>query len=395
MNINNDRHNDRHINRYNSRVFQAFGVSADSPEWNDWRWQFRNRICGADGLSRILDMSGAEQKGVAACLSRFRMAVTPYYASLIDPRDPADPIRMQSVPSDRETLVYPWEMPDPLDEEGASPVKNIVHRYPDRALFLVTRQCATYCRHCTRRRLVGEEDAAITEGETEAALDYIRRTPAIRDVLISGGDPLTLSDGRLEAILSPLRNIGHVEIIRIGTRVPVTLPMRITPGLLATLKKYQPVWINTHFNHARELTDESIQACARIVDAGIPLGNQSVLLKGVNDSAGAIKELMLGLVKARVRPYYLYQCDLIEGLDHFRTDVRTGIDIMRELNGNISGFAIPTFIIDAPGGGGKIPLGPDYVVSVDDDSAVLKNYLGKTYSYPQPSHVQDSIKKFS
>ena len=369
----------------NSRVLHAFGVSEGSPEWNDWRWQYRNRICGVDELSRVVDMSDDEKNSMAECLAKFRMAITPYYASLMDPGDPRDPIRMQAVPSACETSVYPWEMSDPLDEDGASPVKNIVHRYPDRALFLVTKCCATYCRHCTRRRFVGEEDGAISEGEIDEAVEYIRRTPSIRDVLVSGGDPLTISDERLETIMERLRSVGHIEIIRIGTRVPVTLPMRVTPELLAMLKKYQPVWINTHFNHAVELTPESMRACGRIVDAGIPLGNQSVLLKGVNDDAETIKELMLKLVKARIRPYYLYQCDLIRGLEHFRTDVRTGIEIMRHLIGNISGFAVPTFVIDAPGGGGKIPINPDYLVSVDDNEVIMKNYLGKTYKYPQPS----------
>ena len=368
----------------NDRVFQMFDVTERSQEWNDWRWQYRNRLCDAEALSRILDMGDTEKKDITECLTRFRMAVTPYYASLIDPRDPCDPFRMQVVPSIRETEVHPWEMHDPLEEEGISPVRNILHRYPDRALFLVTKCCAMYCRHCTRRRLVGEEDSAITAEETEAAIEYIRRTPLIRDVLISGGDPLTLSDGQLEPILSELRKIKHVEIIRIGTRIPVTMPMRITDELLTMLKKYQPIWINTHFNHPKELTEEAIEACARIVDAGIPLGNQSVLLKGINDNVEIIKELMLKLVKARIRPYYLYQCDLNEGLEHFRTDVRSGIDIIRNLTGSISGFAIPTFVIDAPGGGGKIPLSPDYIVSIDDEKIVMKNYLGETFQYPQP-----------
>jgi len=371
------------MNEDKSKVYQAFNVTADSPEWNDWHWQYRNRISDAAGLSRVLDMTDREKEDITACLAKFRMAVTPYYASLIDPGDPFDPIRAQAIPSVDETRVYPWEMPDPLNEEGASPVKNIIHRYPDRALFLVTKCCAVYCRHCTRRRLVGEEDGNISDLEMEEAIGYIRRTPAIRDVLISGGDPLTLSDRRLDAILSELRGIDHVEVIRIGTRVPVTIPMRVTPELLGVLRKYQPVWINTHFNHSRELTDAARKACADIVDAGIPLGNQSVLLKGVNDNTGAIKDLLLKLVKARIRPYYLYQCDLSEGLQHFRTDVRTGVKIMRELIGNISGFAVPSFVIDAPGGGGKIPVNPDYIISVDDEKITMRNYMGQVYEYPQ------------
>jgi len=370
------------------RIAELFGVAQDSPEWNDWHWQYQHRVRDAEGLSRVLELSEAERGEIGECLKRFRMAATPYYLSLIHPHDLRDPVRMQAVPSIHETEVWPWEMADPLDEEGESPVPNIVHRYPDRVLFLVTRCCAMYCRHCTRRRLVGEEDYCISKEQIETALDYIRRTTAVRDVLISGGDPLTLSDERLEYILSRLRAIEHVEIIRIGTRVPVTMPMRITPALMAMFKKYQPIWINTHFNHPNELTSDSIAACGRIADAGIPLGNQSVLLKGVNDDAETMKTLLLGLVKARVRPYYLYQCDLSEGLQHFRTDVRTGIDIIQKLTGSISGFAVPKFVIDAPGGGGKVPMNPEYIVSIDDERVVMRNYLGKRYEYPQPGRTK-------
>jgi len=361
-----------------------FGVTEGSPEWNDWHWQYRNRIMDADRLSEIVKLSDAERENISKCLKKFRMAVTPYYLSLIDPDDPGDPIRAQAIPSIREMEYFPEEMADPLGEESASPVRNIVHRYPDRVLFLVTHCCAMYCRHCTRRRLVGEEDVSISDEELDEAVEYIRRTPGIRDVLISGGDPLTLSDARLDIILSKLREIDHVEIIRIGTRIPITMPMRITPELLGILKKYQPIWINTHFNHPNELTGASIKACASIVDAGIPLGNQSVLLKGVNDNTETIRDLMLGLIRARVRPYYLYQCDLSEGLEHFRTDVRVGINIIGELRGSITGFAIPLFVIDAPGGGGKIPMNPEYIVSIDDKKVVMKNHLGQIYEYPQP-----------
>ena len=366
------------------RIIKAFGVSEDSAEWNDWHWQYSHRITDAESLSGVIDMSADEKKNVTECLKKFRMAVTPYYASLIDPKNLQDPVRRQAVPSIEETKVYPWEMADPLDEEGESPVKCVVRRYPDRCLFLVTRCCAMYCRHCTRRRLVGEEDSCITKEEIDEAVGYIQKTPEIRDVLISGGDPLTLSDERLDYILCKLRAIEHVEIIRIGTRVPVTMPMRITPELMAVLRKYHPVWINTHFNHPHEITEDSAAACERIADAGIPLGNQSVLLKGVNDSTAVMKELLLKLVKHRVRPYYLYQCDLSEGLQHFRTDVRTGINIINELTGYISGYAVPKFVIDAPGGGGKVPMNPDYILSMGDDKVVMRNYLNKTYEYPQP-----------
>ena len=373
------------MEKQNSRVFRLFGISEESPEWNDWRWQYRNRITDADELSRILEMSEEDMQTVSDCLKKFRMAVTPYYASLIDPQDPKDPIRLQSVPSAGEQHVFPWEMRDPLNEEGFSPVRNIVHRYPDRVLFITTRCCASYCRHCTRRRFVGEEDNSVCDSEILNAVSYIRKTPQIHDVLVSGGDPLTLSDERLNFILSELRSIEHVETIRIGTRVPVTMPMRITQDLLAVLRKYHPVWINTHFNHPNELTGAAVRACEKIADAGIPLGNQSVLLKGINDSTITMKELLLKLIKARVRPYYLYQCDLSEGLEHFRTDIRTGISIISDLTGNISGYAVPKFVIDAPGGGGKIPVNPEYIISADDKKIVMRNYLGKIYEYPQPA----------
>ena len=361
-----------------------FGVTDESPEWNDWRWQYRNRIMDAEQLSRVIDLSEKEKADIAACLKKFRMAITPYYASLIDLDNPNDPIRAQAVPSINETRTFPWEMADPLNEENVSPVKNIIRRYKDRALFLATQCCPMYCRHCTRRRLVGEEDSSISNEEIEESIEYIRKTHEIRDVLISGGDPLTLSDARLETIVSRLREIKHVEIIRIGTRVPVTMPMRVTPALLSMFKKYQPIWINTHFNHPTELTGASIKACAEIIDAGIPMGNQSVLLRGINDNTDTIKSLVLGLVKARIRPYYLYQCDMSEGLQHFRTDVRSGVKIIEDLTGDITGFAVPKFVIDTPGGGGKIPVNPEYIVSIDDEKVVIRNNLGQIYEYPQP-----------
>lgn len=362
-----------------------------NPDWTDWKWQFRNRITQVEELEKVITLSETEKADISRCLKTFRMAITPYYASLMDPTDPACPIRMQAVPTIHETRVLPYEMEDPLNEECSSPVPNIVHRYPDRVLFLVTRQCSMYCRHCTRRRVVGEEDGAITAAEVDAAVDYIARTPQIRDVLISGGDPLTLPDAVLERIIERLRGIEHVEVIRIGTRVPVVMPMRITPELTALLKKNHPIWINTHFNHARELTPESIKACADIVDAGIPLGNQSVLLRNINDNTETIKELLLGLVKARIRPYYLYQCDLSRGIGHFRTKVETGIEIMQNLTGSISGFAVPRFVIDAPGGGGKIPINPEYIVSMDDKEVVMRNYRGDLYTYPQPIDLQKNV----
>ena len=352
--------------------------------WNDWKWQFRHRITTTDQLKSILPLTEQEQTEINTCLGAFRMAITPYYASLINPGDPNDPIRMQAVPSILETHVDENDLSDPLGEMSDSPVPHVVHRYPDRVLLLVTLQCAMYCRHCTRRRAVGEEDKPITEAQLQKAIAYIRAHKEIRDVLISGGDPLTMSTEKLEHIISSLRAINHVEIIRIGTRVPVVLPMRITQELTDMLRKYHPIWINTHFNHPNELTAESARACANIVDAGIPLGNQTVLLRGVNDDANTMKRLLLGLVKMRVRPYYLYQCDLSCGIGHFRTRVEVGIDIMHQLTGNISGYALPKYVIDAPGGGGKIPVGYDYVLRKDDREVVLENYRGQRYRYPQP-----------
>ena len=351
-------------------------------DWNNWKWQLKNRITTVEGLSKIINLSCEEKQKISKCLEKFRMAITPYYSSLIDPDDPDCPVRKQSVPSAEELTVYPCELQDPLGEEHDSPVDSIVHRYPDRVLFLLTRKCSMYCRHCTRRRMVGEEDYSIGKNVLDNAVDYIRDHPAIRDVLLSGGDPLIMTDGFLEDVISRLREIPHVEIIRIGTRTPVVLPMRITDGLLNMLKKYQPIWINTHFNHPKEITAASTEACARIVDAGIPLGNQSVLLRGVNDNVEIMKELLLKLVKNRVRPYYLYQCDVAQGIGHFRTPVKNGIEIMKNLRGYISGYAVPSYVIDAPGGGGKIPINPEDVVSLDDDLVVMNNYKGQVYTYP-------------
>lgn len=362
-------------------------VNEDEPRgsnWMDWKWQFRNRITTVEELAKVINIDEKEKKEISDCLHVFRMAITPYYASLMDPDDPNCPIRRQAVPTINETRILPHEMADPLNEEGSSPVRNIVHRYPDRVLFLVTRMCSMYCRHCTRRRMVGEEDEAISDAEIDEAVEYIDKTKQIRDVLISGGDPLTLGDERLEKIISKVRAIDHVEVIRIGTRVPVVMPMRITEDLLSMLKKYHPIWINTHFNHPKELTPEAIKACNAIVDAGIPLGNQSVLLRGINDNVETMRELLTKLVKARVRPYYIYQCDLSQGLGHFRTRVETGINIMQNLTGYISGFAVPKYVIDAPNGGGKIPINPEYIIKMDNKEVVMRNFSGDIYTYPQP-----------
>lgn len=354
----------------------------EDEKWNDWKWQLANRITTSSQLKDIFGIGNDEQRQIDMCLERFRMSITPYYASLMDVNDPNCPIRQQCIPTKNELHKNPGELSDPLAEVEQSPVSNIVHRYPDRVLFLLTDKCAMYCRHCTRRRLVGKTDCSISEEAIVNALEYIRQNPAIRDVLLSGGDPLMLPEGKLENIISRLREIPHVEIIRIGTRVPVVLPMKITPELLQMLRKYHPIWINTHFNHPKEITEASTRACEMIADAGIPLGNQNVLLKGINDDVNVLRELYTKLVKIRVRPYYLYQCDVAEGIGHFRTPVEQGIEIMRSLRGYISGYAVPTFVIDAPMGGGKIPINPEYLVSINSDQVVMRNYKGEFYTYP-------------
>lgn len=358
--------------------------AARYPEWNNWIWQVRHRITNVDTLSKWFPLSEQEKNEIGECLKSFRMGITPYYLSLVNPNDPDDPIKKECIPSIKETYPCSNDLTDPLNEDGNSPVPHLVHRYPDRVLLLVTLKCSMYCRHCTRRRLVGEEDRVISESALQAAVKYIREHNEVRDVLISGGDPLVMATEKLEHIIQAIRSIPHVDIVRIGTRVPVVMPMRIDDELLNMLKKYHPIWINTHFNHPNEVTSDSARACQAIVDAGIPLGNQSVLLKGVNDNSEVMKELMYKLIHNRVRPYYLYQCDLSNGISHFRTPVETGVKIIHDLQGFISGFAIPKFVIDAPGGGGKVPICYDYVISHDDKEYVLENYEGKTYHYPEP-----------
>lgn len=344
-----------------------------------------NRIVSAEQLAEILPLCEGEQTEIGRCLCRFRMAITPYYASLIDPEDPNSPIKKQAVPSARELCTQPCDMDDPLREDQYSPTPGLVHRYPDRVLFLLTHKCSMYCRHCTRRRMVGCEDFSLGPEELKNAFHYIESHTEVRDVLLSGGDPLILSDEWLERIIRRLRAIPHVEIVRIGTRTPVVLPMRITDELLAMLKKYQPIWINTHFNHPDELTPDAARACAKIADAGIPLGNQSVLLRGVNDRADTLRSLFTGLTQLRVRPYYLYQCDLSSGIGHFRTPLPEGIELMKQVRGFISGFAVPEYVVDLPGGGGKTPASLDYIVRMNDRETVFRNFEGKEYTYPNPT----------
>jgi len=360
-------------------------------EWNDWHWQVRNRITTVEQLSSVIKITQSEQTGIRECLKHLRMAITPYYASLIETQNPRCPIRRQAVPTEKELMIDHWDMVDPLSEDEDSPVKGITHRYPDRVLFLVTDQCSMYCRHCTRRRFAGQLDKPLRRDQIDNAIEYIRETPEVRDVLLSGGDPLLLGDEVLEYILKKLRMIKHVEIIRIGTRTPVVLPQRITPELCALLKKYHPIWLNTHFNHPKEITSESSKACEMLSDAGVPLGNQSVLLRGINDSPYIMTELVHRLVEIRVRPYYIYQCDLSHGIGHFRTSIRKGIAIMEALIGNTSGFCVPVFVVDAPGGGGKIRVMPQYNISESDRVYVLRNYEGVITTYHEPEDTTTDV----
>ncbi|MGQ9629942.1 MAG: lysine 2,3-aminomutase [bacterium] len=353
-------------------------------DWNDWKWQVRHRIRDATALRRVIDLTDEEAREVERCIATYPMAITPYYASLMDRGNPNCPIRKQAVPSILELTEGEGDEVDPLEEECDSPVRGLTHRYPDRALFLTTDRCAMYCRHCTRKRVVGRADRDRSARNVERILDYIRNTDALRDIILSGGDPLMLDDDKLEDILRSLREIPHIEIIRIGTRVPVTMPMRITPQLAEMIGRYHPVWLNTHFNHPKEITPESARACDILLRAGIPVGNQSVLLRGVNDCPHIMRSLLQGLLKIRVRPYYLYQCDLSRGVGHFRTPVSRGIQIIESLRGHTSGLAVPTFVIDGPGGSGKIPVMPSYMISQSDRGVVLRNYEGFVCMYKEP-----------
>jgi lysine 2,3-aminomutase len=359
--------------------------------WKDWRWHLRHLIVSVDQFEKISGpiFSAEDKMKLKETLARFPMGITPYYASLIDLDNPlTDPVFMQSFPNVEELITESFEMDDPLHEDIDSPSSCITHRYPDRVLFLISNKCAMYCRHCTRKRKVGDSDQFVASEEIEKGIEYIKEHKEIRDVLLSGGDSLMLGDEQLDNILSKLRAIPHVEIIRLGSRMPVVLPYRITDDLVNMLKKHQPIWFNTQFNHPRELTKASKKALARLADAGIPLGNQSVLLAGINDCPTIIKSLSHELVKQRVRPYYLYQCDLSPGLSHFRTPVGKGIEIMECLIGHTSGLCVPTFVIDAPGGGGKIPVMPHYIISWSDHKVILRNYEGVITTYQEPDRYQ-------
>jgi lysine 2,3-aminomutase len=363
----------------------------DQDQWDDWHWQLANRITTVEGLSQVITLTDEEKHVIEDSLNALRMAITPYYASLMDPDNPSCPIRMRAVPKAAETYISPEDQVDPLAEDVDSPVPGITHRYPDRVLFLVTDQCSMYCRHCTRRRMAGETDRALPQSRIDDMIAYIREARGVRDVLLSGGDPLTLSTARLEYIVARLHEIPHVEIVRYGSAVPVVMPQRITDELVTMMKKYQPVWFNTHFNHPREITPESRRALAKLADNGIVLGNQSVLLRGINDCPYIMKELVQRLVHNRVRPYYIYQCDLSQGIGHFRTSIGTGMQIIEHLWGHTTGFAVPRYIKDVEGGVGKTPIDPCYIVSRSHRRVIFRNYEGVLGQYVEPKDVQEPV----
>jgi lysine 2,3-aminomutase len=357
-------------------------------DWQDWAWQLKNRLTTVEQLEHYMTLTADEKAGCAFANQKLALAITPYFFNLIDVNDPDCPIRKQLIPRTGEMILSEGENDDSLNEDGHSPVPGLVHRYPDRVLFLVTDRCASYCRYCTRSRLVSNAQDYNFHPEHERALRYIESHPEIRDVLLSGGDPLLLSDKKLEHLLSRLRAIPHVEFIRIGSRIPVFLPQRITPALTDIFKKYGPIWMSIHVNHPKECTAELKVACERLSFAGVPLGNQSVLLKGINDDVEVMKALVHRLLRMRVRPYYLYQMDLITGGAHFKADVRQGLEIIRGLRGHTTGYAVPQYVIDAPGGGGKVPINPDYVESITDDAVTFRNYEGQRFVYPLKSALK-------
>ena len=369
-----------------TRAFRrAFYRDVPDKDWNDWRWQSRHRVRKLDQIERMLILSDDEREALIKGESMLPVGITPYYMSLLDRDDATQPLRRTVIPVTGEFLRTPGEADDPLGEDGHSPTPGLVHRYPDRVLLLALDFCSTYCRYCTRSRVVGHGEIMPSEARLEKCFEYIRRTPEIRDVLISGGDPLALSEDKLDWILGNLRAIPHLEFIRIGTKMPAVLPQRITPALIRVFKKYHPLWMSVHFLHPDECTPEAVTACNRLADAGIPLGSQTVLLKGVNDSVPVMKDLCHRLLVMRVRPYYIYQCDPISGSAHFRTSVSKGLEIIEGLRGHTTGYAVPTYVIDAPGGGGKIPLQPNYIVGRDGDDLLLRNYEGQVYRYPDPA----------
>lgn len=366
--------------------FRGQGLWDDVPpeKWKHWRWQLKNRLTRMEDLEKWIELTPEERGGCEQADNRLKLAITPYFFNLIDRGDPSCPIRKQVIPRIDEMFTAPEELSDPVGEEDSMGVDGLVHRYPDRVLFLVTNICAAYCRYCTRSRLVSNAQHYDFHPNYRGALAYIREHPEIRDVLLSGGDPLMLSDNKLDHILSELRSIPHVEFIRIGSRIPVFLPQRITPELQAVLRRHGPIWMSIHVNHPKECTEELYQACEALSFAGVPLGNQSVLLDGINDDAEVMKSLVHRLLMMRVRPYYLYQCDLISGSSHLRTHIQKGLDIIKALRGHSTGYSVPQFVIDAPGGGGKIPVNPEYVKEVTETEVIMRNYEGREFRYPLP-----------
>jgi lysine 2,3-aminomutase len=369
-----------------SRLFRRrFFPAASATDWNDWRWQLRSRVRDLAGLSRIIRLSAEEHDAVARHQGPLPVGITPYYASLLSETDPTQPLRRTHVPVAGEYLKLPGEADDPLGEDHDAAVPGLVHRYPDRVLFLTTGFCSTYCRYCTRSRMVGGGgEYTFSLNQWQRAIDYVAAHPQIRDVLLSGGDPLTIATDKLEWLLSRLRAIRHVEFLRIGTKVPLVLPQRVTRDLTRMLRRYHPLWMSLHVTHPDELTPEVAESTARLADAGIPLGSQTVLLRGINDDLPTMRRMLHELLKLRVKPYYLYQCDPITGSAHFRTPVQTGLDIIEGLRGHTTGYAVPHFVIDAPGGGGKIPLLPDYLEGREGDDLLLRNFEGNHYRYPDP-----------
>ena len=366
-------------------AFRRVPIWKDIPleEWETYRWQMANRIQTVEQLRQVIRLTTSEENAVTRRSGRFIMGIPPYWAALMDPEDPTCPIRRQAVPTEDEYKLSPNDMIDPLSEDSHMPVPGLVHRYPDRVLLLVVEICSMYCRFCTRSRVVGTTAGYSRPANIDQAIDYIRAHRKIRDVLISGGDPLTLSDERLDDVLTKLKAIPHVEFVRIGTRNPVTLPYRVTESLCAVLKKHTPVWMSLHFDHPKEITPPVKKACAMLADSGVPLGSQTVLMKGINDRPAIMKKLVHELLKIRVRPYYIYQCDPVKGTAHFRTPVSTGIQIIEKLRGHTTGYAVPTFVVDGPGGGGKIPLMPNYVVGYKDGVWTLRNFAGKIFTYKE------------
>jgi lysine 2,3-aminomutase len=354
-------------------------------DWNDWRWQLKNRIHDLSSLEKLMDLTPAEREGVQFAQNKLSLGITPHFFELIDKSNPNCPIRRQVIPTIDESKTDSSELTDPVGEESTSPVPGLVHRYPDRVLLLVTDRCASYCRYCTRSRLVSGASGYDFHPELEKSIAYLREHTEVRDVLLSGGDPLLLSDDKLDHLLGELRSIPHLEFLRIGSRVPIFLPQRITPQLCNVLSKHHPLWMSIHTNHPKELTIEVREALARLANTGIPLGNQSVLLSGVNDHVETMRELVHKLLLCRVRPYYLYQCDLIRGSRHLRVPIGKGLEIIEGLRGFTSGYAIPQLVIDAPGGGGKVPINPEYVIFRDEERIVFRNYQGKVFEYPEPA----------